>query len=175
LFVPSGGLLTVLAAISVVVSVVVAFTIGIREGVILLSVTVVLVPVVLVAAVRVWPYTPIGRLMLISRPKHPDEVLPDNAQYRGLRDLIGRTGVSTTKMLPSGVVEIDGKSYDAVGDGVAIDAGVAVHVIDVRTNRIVVRLGEGQMTGYRHQESDDNRLSRPFESLGIEDIDLDEE
>jgi hypothetical protein len=42
-------------------------------------------------------------------------------------------------MLPSGLVLIDGKSYDAVSDGMAIEPGQAIIVVSVSTQRLVVR------------------------------------
>jgi hypothetical protein len=42
-------------------------------------------------------------------------------------------------MLPSGSVIIDGKTYDAVSEGVAIEAGQPIMVVSVSTQRLVVR------------------------------------
>jgi hypothetical protein len=42
-------------------------------------------------------------------------------------------------MLPSGLVLIDGKSYEAVTDGMAIEAGQPIIVVNVSTQRLVVR------------------------------------
>jgi hypothetical protein len=43
-------------------------------------------------------------------------------------------------MLPSGLIRIDGRSYDASSEGMPIEAGQRVKVVDVQTNRLVVRL-----------------------------------
>jgi hypothetical protein len=42
-------------------------------------------------------------------------------------------------MLPSGLVIIDGKSYDAVSEGVPIEANQTVLVVAISTQRLVVR------------------------------------
>ena len=42
-------------------------------------------------------------------------------------------------MLPSGMVVIDGKTYDAVSEGVPIEAEQTVLVVGVSTQRLVVR------------------------------------
>ena len=42
-------------------------------------------------------------------------------------------------MLPSGLVVIEGKTYDAVSEGMAIEAGQTVLVVAVSTQRLVVR------------------------------------
>ena len=33
------------------------------------------------AAVKWWPHTPMGKLILIKRPESEDEVLPDTEEY----------------------------------------------------------------------------------------------
>ncbi len=173
LFIPSGGLLAFLSAVAVLASVIVAFTAGPKTGLLMLVVTLVLVPAVLASAVRWWPHTPIGQLILIARPDDPDDVLPDTEQYRGLKSLIGQVGKSKSKMMPSGAIVIDGRMYDAVSEGMAIDAGATVKVIAVRTNRIVVRQSNDAVTSDVVPPTDDTAdvLSQPIDSLGIEGFD----
>jgi hypothetical protein len=139
----------------------------------MLVVTIVVVPAVLASAVRWWPHTPIGRLMLVARPEHPDDVLPDTEEYRGLKSLIGKVGKSKSKMLPSGAIVIEGRTYDAVSEGMAIDAGVFVKVVAVKTNRIVVRATDQAMTSVPLSSSNEaaDVLSQPIDSLGIEGFD----
>ena len=138
-FIPSGGSLAVLCALSLLAAIVVGFMAGRVTGSLVLLSVVVVVPAALVAAVNWWPNTPIGRMMLIQRPESPDDVLPETHAYRGLKELIGRRGIAKGLMLPSGQVEIDGRSYDAVGEGVAIDPGQLVVVVAISTQRLVVR------------------------------------
>ncbi len=173
LFIPSGGLLAFLSAVAVLASVIVAFTAGPKTGLLMLVVTLVLVPAVLASAVRWWPHTPIGQLILIARPDDPDDVLPDTEQYRGLKSLIGQVGKSKSKMMPSGAIVIDGRMYDAVSEGMPIDAGTTVKVIAVRTNRIVVRQTNEAVTSTVASPTDnsDDVLSQPIDSLGIEGFD----
>jgi hypothetical protein len=42
-------------------------------------------------------------------------------------------------MLPSGLVLIDGKTYDAVSEGMPIESGAQIIVVHVSTQRLVVR------------------------------------
>lgn len=173
LFIPSGGLLAFLSGVAVLASVIVAFTAGPRTGLLMLVVTLVIVPTVLASAVRWWPHTPIGRLILITRPDDPDDVLPDTEQYRGLKALIGKVGRSKSKMMPSGAIVIEGRMYDAVSEGMAIDADTSVKVIAVRTNRIVVRQTNEAVTSNVGPPTDNavDVLSQPIDSLGIEGFD----
>jgi membrane-bound ClpP family serine protease len=138
-FIPSGGALAVLCALSLLAAVIVGFMAGPWTGLGILVTEGIVVPVALAAAVKWWPHTPIGRLMLIPRPQSPDEVLPDTVAYRGLQGLVGKRGTARGTMLPSGLVVIEGKSYDAVSEGMPIEANETVLVVAVSTQRLVVR------------------------------------
>ena len=168
IFVPSGGVIACLSALAVLGSIIVAFLGGPVYGVTMLAVTSVLVPSAVIAALRWWPHTPIGRLMLIPRPNSPDDVLPESEQYRGLKELIGKYGIARSPMLLSGVVRIDDRVYDAVSEGMPIDQGQRVKVVDVRTCRIVVRPVSDEEPAAQEPATED-LLSRPINSLGLDD------
>jgi hypothetical protein len=99
----------------------------------------VIVPTAVAAAVKWWPDTPVGKLVLIQRPRSADEVLPETTAYRGLKDLVGRRGRSKGLMVPSGLVLIDGKTYDAVSEGLPIEPNQPIIVVNISTQRLVVR------------------------------------
>lgn len=138
-FVPSGGALAVMCAISLLAAIILGFTADRWTGMIILLTICFVVPTASAAAVKWWPDTPFGRLILIQRPRSADDVLPQTVAYRGLKDLVGRRGQAKGLMLPSGLVLIDGKSYDAVTDGMAIESGQPVIVVGVSTQRLIVR------------------------------------
>lgn len=138
-FIPSGGALAAMCALSFLAAIVVGFIAGPWTGVAILLTVCIVVPTAAGAAVKWWPDTPIGKLILVQRPKSSDEVLPETVAYRGLKDLVGRRGLAKGLMLPSGLVVIDGKTYDAFSEGVAIEAGQQVLVVSVSTQRLVVR------------------------------------
>jgi len=76
-------------------------------------------------------------------------------------------------MLPSGSVTIDGKTHDAVTEGMPIEPGQSIRVVDVRTNRIVVRPTSEQPPEVRPANSlaADDPLSQPIDALGLEGLD----
>lgn len=164
LFVPSGGVLSVLAALAIVGSIIVAFSGGVIPGSIVLVGNLVLIPIVIAAAIKWWPHTPIGRLLVLHLPESEDEVLPDTPVYRELRDLVGRRGIAKSKMLPSGAVVIDGRTYDAVSEGTAIDPGQPIRVKAIRTNRIIVTPVTAEVPVLL---ADDEALAQPAEDFGI--------
>jgi membrane-bound ClpP family serine protease len=164
LFVPSGGVLSVLAVLAIAGSVIVAFTGGVLPGMIALVGNLILIPLLIVAAVKWWPYTPIGRMVVLHVPESDDEILPNTPVYRELRDLVGRRGNAKTKMLPSGAVVIDGRTYDAVSDGVAIEPGQPIRVKAVRTNRIIVVPVSSNLSA---SMAENDVLAQPAEDFGL--------
>jgi membrane-bound ClpP family serine protease len=138
-FIPSGGALAVMSALSFLAAIVIGFIAGTWTGTIVLLMICIIVPSAGAAAVRWWPDTPIGKLVLIQRPRSADEVLPETVAYRGLKDLVGRRGKSRGLMVPSGSVVIEGKTYDAVSEGTPIEPNQSIIVISVSTQRLVVR------------------------------------
>jgi membrane-bound serine protease (ClpP class) len=169
-FLPSGGVLAVLAALCFAGSIVVAFLDSMRTGLLMLGATAVAVPAVIALAFHWWPHTPIGRRILVTPPEHPDDVLPDTVEYRSLRSLVGRRGRSLGAMLPSGSVLIDRRTYDATSLGAPIDENSVVEVVEVRMGRLVVRPAAGDVEPeVQRPRMDDELLSRPIDSLGIED------
>lgn len=137
-FVPSGGLLGFLAMMAILSAVFLAFRHGPWSGISVLGLAVFAVPAGLIMALQVWPKTPMGRRILLPVPTS-DEVLPDSDKRRGLKRLVGHIGRAKSLMLPSGAVEIDDETVDALSEGMAIEAGQWVKVIEVRGTRVVVR------------------------------------
>ena len=167
LFIPSGGILGILAALAIIASLAVAFSGGWVLGVSMLLATLLILPLVLAAAIHYWPRTPIGRLIMLETPQIEDEVLSDTPQHRQLKDLIGKRGTAKTKMLPSGAIVIEGRVYDAFSEGMAIDPGQPVRVTAVRTNRLAVVLDDAPLD--RVTDGADV-LAQPARDLGLESL-----
>jgi membrane-bound serine protease (ClpP class) len=172
MFVPSGGALAVMAAMCFIASIVVAFMHSSQMGFMMLGATTLAVPIVIALAVHWWPHTPIGKRILIPRPEHPDDVLPDTEAHRRLKSLVGQQGRTTSLMMPGGTISIDHHTYDAMSLGMPIDANMPVEVVEIRMNRLVVR--PSTASAATNQAAQPNRspedwLARPIESFGIED------
>ncbi len=163
-FIPSSGILSVMSAAAFLGSIIIAFQRGPVTGFSFVMSAAVLVPAVLVLAFHYWPKTRIGRAFLGNLPTDED-VLPDDPH----RALVGRVGVTRSKMLPSGAVEIDGQLIDAITQGQSIEPGQYVVVSEVRGNRVVVRPArENERPGRPISPAD--LLNRPIEELGIESL-----
>ncbi len=137
--IPSGGILGVLAALSILSGIVMAFNErGPVIGMLFIGITVLSIPVLFIAGFKILPHTAIGR-QLISESPTGDEVISDMATRRNMREMIGWIGRSTSPMLPSGSIEVEGQTLDAVSQGMAIDDNTPVKIIDVQGTRIIVR------------------------------------
>ena len=165
LFVPSAGLLAILSAGLLTSAIIVAFLHSLPAGVSMIGAVALLLPLIFVLFVKIWPNTPIGRRVLIARQRQED-VLPTGDDYDGREELIGRRGIAKSSMLPSGQVVIDGRKYDAVSQGMAIEPGDPIEVIAFRTYKIIVRrLSENELDADHVLTDADDILARPVDDL----------
>ena len=162
IFVPSGGVIGFLSIVSVLSAIALAFYRGPWYGLSFLGAAVVALPAVLIAALHYWPETAMGRRLLLEVPKS-DDVLPQDDQRTLLKSLVGRIGQAKSLMLPGGAILIDGHNLDAVSEGMAIEKGQWVQVIEVRGTRVVVR-----PTDQPPGPVADDPLSTSIESLGLD-------
>lgn len=164
MFIPSGGALGLLAVLSAIAAVVVAFfTGGSVWGTTWLAVVTAVLPISALIAIRVWPLTPLGRRMTY-RPPLADKF--DNQQRS--QSLVGLKGRAQTVMLPAGRILIEGQMLDAVSNGTPIEAGDVVEVIQIEGNHIVVRPAD-QIPANK-KESQEDILSQPIETLGLDEL-----
>ena len=172
LFVPSAGIIGIIAATLILSGIVVGFMDGLTTGALMLLIAVIALPVLLTMMFKVWPHTPLGKRILLKDLKSED-VLPKKSHYKKRNDsLVGKLGIARTKMLPSGIVVIDGEKFDAISEGFAIDQGDTVKIVDVREHRIYVQPYEGDVTDAANLPvRDGDILSTPIEELGIDSID----
>ena len=164
MFIPSAGVLGVVAATLLVAGVVVAFLKSLFFGFAVLAGTSFLLPFLFWLLVKVWPLTPMGKAILMNDAI--DVLLPESTA----KALIGQVGIAKTQMLPSGIVEIDGQQHDAVSEGFAINPGDPIKVISARGNRMYVQPYDGEVDADgRAVASDTSSLSTPLEEFGIDE------
>ncbi len=140
-FIPSGGVIGVVAGIAAIAGVVVLFRYSTGWGVAGLLTSLVLGPSAFFFAVSMLPSTPMGK-RLIGQPTE-EEVLARQErelklieEYRGL---VGAEGVAMTDLKPVGTAKIGGKRYDVLAEGGLIDIGVKIRVTSAEPNLIKVR------------------------------------
>lgn len=140
IFFPSFGLLSVLAAACLLVSVVLGFRESATWGAGFVAGIVIMLPIVIVTSFRILPKTKLGKRLILSGPD-PSSA---SSSFSSSQDLLSRIGRTTSPLRPSGIAEIDGRRVDVVADGEMIEAEVTVRVTKVEGNRIVVERIEGE-------------------------------
>jgi membrane-bound serine protease (ClpP class) len=159
-FFPSGGILGFLCVVSIGTSIAFGFMHSVVAGLVILGVALVGLPAVIVLALHWLPKTPFGKHILLDTPTS-DEVLPDSERREKLRSLLGKRGKAKSRMMPSGAVKIEGKTYDAVAEATALDEGDLVEVVEFQGNRLVVRA----LTEEELQEVQENITGQSTDSL----------
>jgi membrane-bound serine protease (ClpP class) len=159
-FFPSGGIFVVCAVAVWGVAIYFGFCSGPYFGLGMSTVVVIGVPIGFALMLRYWPQTSMGRSVLLTAPKTED-VTPDDTWRQFLKSLVGRVGRAKCKMLPSGVIEIDGRTFEAATVGMAIDEGQTVRVVKVQANRLIVQPDTETPLPAEYE----NPLDRPIESM----------
>ena len=167
-FFPSGGVLGFLSIASMVAAAILGFQSGTYVGAGILGSGLLGLPVVVAFALRYLPSTRMGRKLMLVAPRSED-VLPRGSREQLLKKLVGREGVAKTIMLPAGAVTIENRTIDAVSEGMVIEAGQPIRVIDVRGNRVVVQPIEDVPGDEKPDDVDP--LSRSFDAFGLEPFD----
>jgi membrane-bound ClpP family serine protease len=88
----------------------------------------------LAAVVHRWlPSTPGLRMVLLEPPA------PDGFDDHDIEALIGVEGITTTRLAMAGKARIAGEVRDVASDGMLVEPGRAVRVVEVRGGRLIVR------------------------------------
>ncbi len=138
LLVPSGGALLILSLLAATTAVVIAFQHNYYLGLGTLTILFATTPWLLFLAVKIWPKTIIGKLMIRSRPESPEEFLPDTEELRELKSLIGETGITETRFTPSGTIIVRGKRFDANCKTGFIERGSIIQVVGTHLGHLVI-------------------------------------
>ncbi|MFO7931024.1 MAG: NfeD family protein [Desulfosalsimonas sp.] len=131
---PSGGLLTLVAAGCLGYSLYLVFAdISVFSGMIFVMADIVILPVVLLAGLRLLARSPFALKSDLSSKS-------GYASYDEKASLyVGKDGTATTDLRPAGTAVIDGKRLDVVTRGDYIEKDSQIKVSAVEGGRIVVR------------------------------------
>lgn len=144
LFLPSGGLLGMASAAALVTGVVLFFWIDTALGTISAIVTLIAIPFGIGFALKIWPQTPIGRMLMLG---NTDAETAAKQSLTGRQDhmkLVGTRGRALTDLRPVGTCEINGKREECLAIGTMIDTGAIVEV--TRSNGMQLEVREVEST-----------------------------
>lgn len=150
-FIPSGGLILIMALTAMVSGVVMIFYTpesqggGTTSGLITLIVLVVLAPILAGVALYYWPHTPVGKLLRLKAAPE-DATLASSQSVLELEQYRGQIGKTLTPHQPSGQVEIFGKRLDSTSEGRFLDTGQFVKVVAIHNGHLIVRPVGGEVS-----------------------------
>jgi len=140
-FVPSGGLIGILATGCIGISLWLAFRVSTDVGLKFLAADFVLLPLAFSLAMYIWPKTPMAKRVFL-KPPTAEEIAPTRVSDR-LDHLIGQYGRALTPLRPSGLVDFEGRRIDGASEGGLIDSGALVQAVQIRSGRLIVRPASG--------------------------------
>jgi membrane-bound serine protease (ClpP class) len=138
LFLPTGGVLFVLAVAALVVGVGMTYYSDPAAFAFTLIAVVVGAPVFLGVAFYYWPKTPMGKRFFLAGP---DEfaTLASTPVNQELDMLRGHYGKTLSDLRPAGITDFNGRRVDTIAEGIMIEAGQWVRCIDVQVGKVIVR------------------------------------
>jgi membrane-bound ClpP family serine protease len=139
-FVPSGGLISILSLACVVGGVAIFFRHSIVAGWVGIGIAVVMIPSCVIFAYKIFPKTRFGKHVLLAPPqrKHGDAI-PDTEE---LKKLLGAVGTVVTPMRPVGMCDFSGQKVECVAESGYVEKGRQVKVIRVESTQVTVRVIE---------------------------------
>jgi membrane-bound ClpP family serine protease len=140
-FVPSGGVIGIVAFLLAVAAVVAFWMVSWVWGTISLLIVLILAPLSVNFALRIMPTTPMGRHLILSGDDEEatQQALREQERFEHEQALVGATGVAITDLRPIGAARIEGTRVEVMAEGGPIDAGSAVRVTAVNGNQVRVR------------------------------------
>jgi len=141
-FIPSGGIIMTVAAVTFVVSIWAAWQAWVKTDQMTLFLSyilalLVLFPSVLGGAFHIFPRTEYGKRLMA--PPTAAELEPYVAETERLKRLVGKSGTSLTRLAPGGMVLVEGERLHAESEGMLIPSETAVKVLALKGNRLLVR------------------------------------
>ena len=136
---PSGGILAILAAASLIGAVALGFMQSQTTGWLVLLAVLICVPILVLLGLKALPSTPFGRKMILAESQQDKDARGragvDDENFELLK---GKSGTTITALRPSGIAEIDGKRYSVVSESEMIEPSVEIVVKEVEGNNIIV-------------------------------------
>ncbi len=145
IFIPSFGLLMLLAVGAFAWATALFFQMGSTVGWCGLASSAVIIPVCWIFTYKVFPHTSVGRAMILkSSPRELGDALPEQER---LAMLVGKNGRTISPLRPVGVCQIDGLRVVCCAQAGYIARNAPIEVVRVQGHTVTVRL-----TGFTGQE-----------------------
>lgn len=167
LFIPTGGVLIGVTGVLAVGAIVLAFMHSTSTGIWMVIGTFLAIPLMFWAFVELWPKTPVGKRLIVT-PEKADTYVWSDAKNSDPKTLIGAIGTVVDELLPSGIVKIHDRKYEAITETGPIEKGKTVQVVGLDLGRLVVIESRERGTGSGPTQS--FGLDRPADELNIDSL-----
>lgn len=141
-FVPSGGVLSVVTTLVLILSAICAYLAWYESYPArwwtYCAMLVLLIPSTLGGAFYVLPKTSVGKKVLLEAPDLA-EVEPFAEETARLQRLVGRRGRTLTLLNPGGLVLVEGERLHAFSEGLLLEPQTEIEVLEIRGTRVLVR------------------------------------
>ena len=170
-FIPSGGMISIAAAISLIAAVICAVNAwwGTQPTYFwsFIAGMAVLLPVVVGVAFYVWPNTPIGKRAILEAPR-AEEVASFVELEERYSKLVGKTAQTATTLNPAGIIVIDGQRIHCQSEGIIIEPRTTVRIVAVQGNRVVVRVSSPDATNSEPENGNQTAQSAQEQPLDFD-------
>lgn len=141
ILIPSGGVLGLCAAICLISANVCLYMISTTLGLVGTLASMILVPVAFAFGLKIFPHTPIGRILILGERQQagPRAIKYDENRDADPQSLVGARGTAVSGLRPVGICNIDGRRLECISISGVIDPGASVQVDSVQGMEVRVR------------------------------------
>jgi membrane-bound ClpP family serine protease len=168
IMIPSGGVLIGVTGLLILGSVYCAFLHSVTTGIWMVIATCLSMPLMFWMFLVMWPRTPMGKRLIVEPTPADEFVWSDAGESGTATTLLNAIGLTLGEMLPSGLVQIGDKTYEAFSETGPIEKGVQVKVKRLDVGRLVVIAYRESNTG--SPKSQGSGLDRPAAELNIDSL-----
>lgn len=137
-FVPSGGILSIIALGCLIGGVAIFFKHSILVGWIGIAMAILIIPSTVIFSYKIFPKTRFGKAVTLIPPNRSEgDAIPDTKQ---LTKLLGTTGHVLSPLRPVGTCDFAGQRLECIAESGYIEKDQKVRVIEVHSTRVTVRL-----------------------------------
>ncbi len=133
IFIPSSGLLAIMAIAILAYSLFIVFSISVSAGMFMVVADIIILPFLIIFGLKMLSKSPATLREELSSEDGVTSQSPELEKY------LGKNGVTTSDLRPSGTALIDGKRMDVVSRGNYIDKDTKIVVCSVTGNQLVVK------------------------------------
>lgn len=179
LFLPSGGMLAILAVLAATAAILFGFRSSTTAGMSMMALVFFSFPLFVFLAIKIWPHTPIGRRVVLNPPSYQSE---DDEQD----ELVGCVVLTASALMPSGQIRVGHRRLNAISSDGIIEADQRVKILELKERNYIVKQTSDALTKFDDRKehplptdeeapdaegSPSDLLDIPASELGIDSID----